>query len=98
MNIAQLAHIVTTPLAAQKRESRRLGPRKVTELTASKPDQGSGYALQELLYAVQDLAQGEGGEAVHAQALALAADLVRLGAGVEGLLQSSLLPRLDTRA
>ncbi|GHT96719.1 hypothetical protein AGMMS49545_22470 [Betaproteobacteria bacterium] len=98
MNIAQLAHVVSTPLAAQKREARRLGPRKVTALMASKPDQGSGYALQELLYAVQDVAQGEGGEAAHAEALALAADLVRMGAGVEGLLQPSPRPRLDTQA
>jgi hypothetical protein len=98
MNIAQLAFVVEP--VAKKRDARPLGPRKVTAPTATKADQGSGYALQELLHAVQELAHGEfrGSAAVRAEALALAADLARLGTGVDGLLQPSLLPRLDTKA
>jgi len=53
------------------------------------------YALQELLNSVQALAQGpfQGEAQMHQAALALAADLGRLGSGASRLLQS--LPEAD---
>ncbi|MDR1890359.1 MAG: hypothetical protein LBQ81_13470 [Zoogloeaceae bacterium] len=102
MNIAQLVHMVPAAAVVRKRDMPRLGPRRVAALAAVEPD--ASYALQELLRAVQDLAQGgfQGAGAVSAEALALAADLTRLGAGVEGLLRPSLqgggVSRLDAKA
>lgn len=104
MNIAQLAYVVEP--VVKRRDARPLGPAKVTALTATRRD--SGYGLQELLRAVQEMAQGEfqGNEAARAEAMALAAalsaDLARLGAGVEDLLRPAAFtdkPRhLDIKA
>jgi hypothetical protein len=97
MNIAQLAHVVTGSAVARRRDMRRLGPCQVTALTAISPD--ADYALQELLRAVQALAQGgfQGAEAMRTEARSLANDLAKLGANRNELLRLTT-SGLDTRA
>ena len=93
MKLSQLS--LALPVAGDARSPRRvrLGPRQVTALAAL--EVAPHYALQELLNSVQELAQGpfQGEAQMHQAALALAADLGRLGSDAVRLLQP--LPGAD---
>jgi len=106
MKLAQLSQSVPVTGGGANPDSRkgervRLGPRRVSLTNTLNPD--APYALQELLDAVQQLAQGgfEGEEAMQEAACALARDLERLGPEARNLIQKDRLPAwhaLDTEA
>lgn len=86
MKLSQLSQAL--PLAAEVRPGgSRLGLRRVTAVAAMEAD--PHYALKELLDSVQELAHGpfQGEAQMHQAAIALAADLGRLGSGATRLLQ-----------
>lgn len=103
MKLSQLSHALPAGVA---RTGARLpaGPRRVSPAAGLEAD--PNYALQELLNAVQELAQGpfQGEGQVQQAASALAAELERLGPEADRLLRDPsrfrhfLPPELDLEA